>query len=35
VARGNVAVAEALAAARGTTAARSSERGPNTPDKPS
>src|SRR5690349_4236712 len=33
LARGNVAVAEALAAARGTTAARSGERGPNTPDK--
>ena len=33
LARGNVAVAEALAGPRGTTAARSGERGPNTPDK--
>jgi len=34
LARGNVAVAEALATGpRGTTEARSGERGPNTPDK--
>jgi hypothetical protein len=34
LARGNVGVAKALAAApRGTTAARSGDRGPNTPDK--
>ena len=33
LARGNVGVAPALAAARGTTAARNGERGPNTPDK--
>ena len=33
LARGNVAVAPALAGPRGTTAARSGERGPNTPDK--
>ena len=33
LARGNVAVAPALAGPRGTTAARNGERGPNTPDK--
>jgi len=33
LARANVAVAPALAGPRGTTAARSGERGPNTPDK--
>ena len=33
LARGNVAVAPALAGPRGTTVARSGERGPNSPDK--